>query len=281
MKWIFGLLLAGLAASSWAQSVYKCRDAKGQPVYQSEPCPEAEKRWDTQPSTTTWDDYYKRQAADRKIAADRRHMRARARDISPGGPDSGPLSPLPMQTLVLTLSAHAIKLTKLWASAGPSRHLAIGTISFGTLASESSARTELPSADGMNKRKARSSRRDQARIGESNSALGKEPWYKCTWVIAFDHGVRFGASYWPMARRCCKQSRASFPIRCERLSLRSRVGSMRTPSGRVAGLPVRRHMQTSAICSFQISICSSLSGLARKYRRHNCNFCDLQCCPFQ
>ena len=85
MKWIFGLLLAGLAASSWAQSVYKCRDAKGQPVYQSEPCPEAEKRWDTQPSTTTWDDYYKRQAADRKIAADRRHMRARARDISAGG----------------------------------------------------------------------------------------------------------------------------------------------------------------------------------------------------
>ena len=36
-------------------------------------------------ATTTWDDYYKRQAADRKIAADRRHMRARARDISAGG----------------------------------------------------------------------------------------------------------------------------------------------------------------------------------------------------
>ena len=85
MKWIFGVLLAGLAVSAGAQSVYKCRDAKGQPVYQSEPCPEAEKRWDTQPSTTTWDDYYKRQAADRKIAADRRHMRARARDISAGG----------------------------------------------------------------------------------------------------------------------------------------------------------------------------------------------------
>jgi len=78
MKWILGLLLAGLAASSGAQSVYKCRDAKGQPVYQSEPCPEAEKRWDTQPSTTTWDDYYKRQAADRKIEQDRRHMRGRA-----------------------------------------------------------------------------------------------------------------------------------------------------------------------------------------------------------
>ena len=82
MKWIFGMLLAGIAVSAGAQSVYKCRDAKGQPVYQSEPCPEAEKRWDTQPSTTTWDDYYKRQEAERKIAADRRHMRARARQLS-------------------------------------------------------------------------------------------------------------------------------------------------------------------------------------------------------
>lgn len=27
-----------------AQSIYKCRDAKGGAVYQSEPCPEAEKR---------------------------------------------------------------------------------------------------------------------------------------------------------------------------------------------------------------------------------------------
>lgn len=84
MKWIFGMLLAGLAVSSGAQSVYKCRDAKGAPVYQSEPCANAEKRWDAQPSTTTWDDYYKRQAADRKIAADRRHMRARARELSAG-----------------------------------------------------------------------------------------------------------------------------------------------------------------------------------------------------
>lgn len=84
MKWILAVLLAGVAASAGAQSIYKCRDAKGQPVYQSEPCPEAEKRWDTQPPTTTWDDYYKRRDADRKIAADRRHMRARAREISAG-----------------------------------------------------------------------------------------------------------------------------------------------------------------------------------------------------
>ena len=84
MKWIFGLLLAGLTASSGAQSVYKCRDAKGAPVYQSAPCANAEKRWDTQASTTTWDEYYKRQAADRKIAADRRHMRARAQQFQAG-----------------------------------------------------------------------------------------------------------------------------------------------------------------------------------------------------
>ena len=88
MKWILGMLLAGLAASSGAQSVYKCRDAKGAPVYQSEPCANAEKRWDTQAPTTTWDDYYKRQAADRKIAADRRHMRVRAQEIAAG---SGPV----------------------------------------------------------------------------------------------------------------------------------------------------------------------------------------------
>lgn len=84
MKWILVMLLAGYAASAGAQSIYKCRDAKGQPVYQSDPCPDAEKRWDTQPSATTWDDYYKRKEADRKIAADRRHMRARAREISAG-----------------------------------------------------------------------------------------------------------------------------------------------------------------------------------------------------
>ena len=89
MKRIVGLvLLVAIAAPAAAQSVFKCRDAKGNAVYQSEPCPNAEKRWDTQPSATTWDDYYKRQAADRQIAADRRHMRARARDISSG---SGPV----------------------------------------------------------------------------------------------------------------------------------------------------------------------------------------------
>ena len=68
----------------WGSIGLQVSGCKGQPVYQSEPCPEAEKRWDTQPSTTTWDDYYKRQAAERKIAADRRHMRVRAREISAG-----------------------------------------------------------------------------------------------------------------------------------------------------------------------------------------------------
>lgn len=43
MKWIFlAAVLASVPAS--AQSIYKCRDAKGGAVYQSEPCPEAEKR---------------------------------------------------------------------------------------------------------------------------------------------------------------------------------------------------------------------------------------------
>lgn len=99
MKWIFAVLLAALSVNAVAQSVYKCRDAKGQPVYQSEPCPDAEKRWDTQPSTTTWDDYHKRQAADRQIAADRRHMRARAQQMQAG---QGPVG-----TAVTTSNADA------------------------------------------------------------------------------------------------------------------------------------------------------------------------------
>lgn len=78
MKWIFSVILCGLAATSSAQSIYKCRDAKGQPVYQSDPCPQAEKRWDTQPREYSWDDHYKRKAADQKIEQDRRHMRYRA-----------------------------------------------------------------------------------------------------------------------------------------------------------------------------------------------------------
>lgn len=38
MKWIFlAAVLASMPAS--AQSIYKCRDAKGGAVYQSDPCP--------------------------------------------------------------------------------------------------------------------------------------------------------------------------------------------------------------------------------------------------
>ncbi len=83
------VVLAFVACTASGQSVYKCRDAKGTPVYQSEPCANAEKRWDTQPSATTWDDYYKRQAAERKIAADRRHMRVRAQEIAAGASPVG------------------------------------------------------------------------------------------------------------------------------------------------------------------------------------------------
>lgn len=41
--------LALLSCTASAQSVYKCRDGKGVPVYQSEPCANAEKRWDAKP----------------------------------------------------------------------------------------------------------------------------------------------------------------------------------------------------------------------------------------
>ncbi len=76
MKWIFlAAMLASVPAS--AQSIYKCRDAKGAAVYQSQPCPEAEKRWDTQPRDYTWDDHYKRQAAEASIQRDRRAVQQR------------------------------------------------------------------------------------------------------------------------------------------------------------------------------------------------------------
>lgn len=63
MKWILLLAMLAVAPAS-AQSVYKCRDAKGGAVYQSHPCPEAEKRWDTQPRNYTWEDHYKRVGRD-------------------------------------------------------------------------------------------------------------------------------------------------------------------------------------------------------------------------
>jgi hypothetical protein len=76
MKWIFLFALAVVMPAS-AQSIYKCRDAKGGAVYQSNPCPEAEKRWDTQPRNYTWDDHYKRQAAEASIQRDRRAVQQR------------------------------------------------------------------------------------------------------------------------------------------------------------------------------------------------------------
>lgn len=73
---LFFVLLA-VSGPTWAQSIYKCRDAKGGVVYQSDPCLQAEKRWDTQPRDYTWADYYKRQAAEASIARDRRAVRQR------------------------------------------------------------------------------------------------------------------------------------------------------------------------------------------------------------
>lgn len=76
MKWIFLVAVLAVAPAS-AQSIYKCRDAKGGAVYQSDPCPEAEKRWDTEPRNYTWDDHYKRKAADASIQRDRRAVQRR------------------------------------------------------------------------------------------------------------------------------------------------------------------------------------------------------------
>lgn len=82
MKWIFLVaMLASLPVT--AQSVYKCRDAKGGAVYQSQPCPEAEKRWDTEQRNYTWDDHYKRRAAEASIQRDRREVQKRNAERQP------------------------------------------------------------------------------------------------------------------------------------------------------------------------------------------------------
>lgn len=76
MRWILLVAVVAVAPAS-AQSIYKCRDAKGGAVYQSDPCPEAEKRWDTEPRNYTWDDHYKRQAAEASIQRDLRAVQQR------------------------------------------------------------------------------------------------------------------------------------------------------------------------------------------------------------
>lgn len=62
-----------------AQSIHKCRDPRGNPIYQSGPCQDgqAEKRWDTQDSRSTREDIERRQQAERKIARDRQQVRTR------------------------------------------------------------------------------------------------------------------------------------------------------------------------------------------------------------
>lgn len=84
------LVLTVLGLPVGAQTIYKCTGPKGDKVYQSFPCAgdkPAEKQWQTEQSSVTWDDYYKRRAADQKIERDRRHMRRRASQVtSSGGP---------------------------------------------------------------------------------------------------------------------------------------------------------------------------------------------------
>lgn len=75
------LLMAG---SAQAQAVFKCRDAKGQPIYQSEPCPngrQAERIWVNEMRPPTPAERAARIQADRKIEeAGRRLSAANARN---------------------------------------------------------------------------------------------------------------------------------------------------------------------------------------------------------
>lgn len=66
------------AAGVQAQAVFKCRDAKGQPVYQSQPCVgrSPEKVWFNQYREPTPEERYRRAEADRKIAQADQRLRA-------------------------------------------------------------------------------------------------------------------------------------------------------------------------------------------------------------
>lgn len=106
MKWTFGVLCLLAAATASGQSIYKCRDAKGGLVYQSDPCVNAEKRWDIQPGaeygSRSPEDQMSAAAAERSIDATRYDVRVansrRAVSTSIGGGDesvvSGPSKPI-------------------------------------------------------------------------------------------------------------------------------------------------------------------------------------------
>lgn len=98
MKWIFGLTLFLAAASAWGQSVYKCRDANGGLVYQSDPCANAEKRWDVQPGARYGsyapDDQMTSFQSERSVARDRAAVRASNAPRYSGAIVGGRVSPL-------------------------------------------------------------------------------------------------------------------------------------------------------------------------------------------
>lgn len=71
--------LSLLSCTASAQSVYKCRDAKGSPVYQSEPCSNAEKRWDAKPEPPpTYDDLRARELVRQRQEAESAQLRRAA-----------------------------------------------------------------------------------------------------------------------------------------------------------------------------------------------------------
>lgn len=75
MKMILMLGLCLLAGSAGAQSVYKCRDAAGATVYQSDACSGAtEKEWTT--VAVAGADSNDREAAERSIERDRQYLKS-------------------------------------------------------------------------------------------------------------------------------------------------------------------------------------------------------------
>lgn len=80
MRIVLFVMLCLLAPSLCAQTIYKCRDHKGRPVYQSFPCggtKPPEKIWDSQYHRPTNAELWQRYHAEQKIERDRQAIKAR------------------------------------------------------------------------------------------------------------------------------------------------------------------------------------------------------------
>lgn len=104
------LALFFFAGAAEAQAVYKCRDAAGQPVYQSQPCADnkpAERVWVNEVRPLTADEVRKRRLADASIAEAARKVRESNARYAASGPRHWSPSGSQSQTAVACAGARS------------------------------------------------------------------------------------------------------------------------------------------------------------------------------